>query len=43
MVFFIGDLFGTIFYVSLFLVNAMAVLSEDRFLARGTSQCPFDE
>ncbi|THV08572.1 Yos1-like protein [Dendrothele bispora CBS 962.96] len=26
--------FGTILYVSLLLVNAMAVLSEDRFLAR---------
>ncbi|KAJ3843673.1 Yos1-like-domain-containing protein [Lentinula raphanica] len=25
---------GTIFYVSILLVNAMAVLSEDRFLAR---------
>ena len=25
---------GTIFYVSLLLVNAIAVLSEDRFLAR---------
>lgn len=27
-------LLGTIFYVALLLVNAMAVLSEDRFLAR---------
>lgn len=28
---------GTILYVGLLLVNAMAVLSEDRFLARSTS------
>lgn len=28
---------GTILYVSLLLINAMAVLSEDRFLARSTS------
>ena len=27
---------GTVFYVALLLVNAMAVLSEDRFLARST-------
>lgn len=27
---------GTILYVSILLVNAMAVLSEDRFLARST-------
>ncbi|KAF4574624.1 hypothetical protein EYR40_005631 [Pleurotus pulmonarius] len=27
-------LLGTIFYVALLLINAMAVLSEDRFLAR---------
>ncbi|KAJ3788410.1 ER-to-golgi transport membrane protein [Lentinula aff. detonsa] len=27
-------MFGTIIYVSILLVNAMAVLSEDRFLAR---------
>jgi hypothetical protein len=26
--------FGTLLYVALLLVNAMAVLSEDRFLAR---------
>ena len=28
---------GTILYVTLLLINAMAVLSEDRFLARSTS------
>ena len=27
---------GSILYVSLLLINAMAVLSEDRFLARST-------
>jgi len=27
-------MFGTIFYVSLLLINAMAVLNEERFLAR---------
>lgn len=31
---------GTILYVSLLLINAMAVLSEDRFLARSTSPRP---
>lgn len=31
---------GTILYVSLLLINAMAVLSEDRFLARSTSLRP---
>jgi hypothetical protein len=32
-------LLGTIFYVALLLVNAMAVLSEDRFLARSEHLC----
>lgn len=31
------SLIGTIFYVGLLLINAMAVLSEDRFLARSKS------
>ncbi len=31
-------LLGTIFYVALLLINAMAVLSEDRFLARSAYQ-----
>lgn len=31
---------GTILYVSLLLINAMAVLSEDRFLARSVSYFP---
>lgn len=30
---------GTIIYVSLLVVNAMAVLSEDRFLARSNRLC----
>ena len=28
--------FGTLFYVSVLLVNALAVLNEDRFLARSS-------
>ncbi len=31
---------GGIFYIGLLLINAVAVLSEDRFLAR--SACPLD-
>ena len=31
---------GTLLYVALLLVNAMAVLSEDRFLARSSSSLP---
>jgi hypothetical protein len=34
MGFLVSDFIGTLFTVGLFLINAVAVLSEDRFLAR---------